>query len=780
MVRIDRTSSAPVERRSAVSGTHQRSVNGKSAASPKKAEGAPGLIVRGEVATEQQGPASGATVWLSTQSVGSSDTAQRVLAETTTDERGRFELRCGEIPDEAVVSGQKSGFAAGAAVIQPPAASRGNRPPCIVEANLLLRNAAVLRGKVTDKAGKGLRGASVSASHSSEPFLPTPGKPAVQSVQTWSSMTDSEGAFILRDIPAATLSLDVALENHVPQQRKVTAPAENLVFTLDSRGADVAGYVVPLGGGAGISSATVRLSLQVAADAVGNKTRAWTAVTDDMGAFAFSALPDGRYSVSAAKDHLRLAPRDALQGNQIDVSVARPVTDLRLHLYPGHTISGKVKEDGRNRPLEGVEITALCDPPRTVTTGADGTYQLSGIGADAAGNYVPVRLRKPGYASRELSLQDGDMVDVVKLDPVQVDVTRDYALTKLLSVSGRVLTEQGVGIAAATVGFMRSPQKVETDADGRYELPTQSRDDLMIQASAAGYGQGILGPLYVEDDDTTSGNDIVLRPEAVIEGLVVNEKGQPMNDARIEIIHLENETAIGGLPVTTVKSGSDGTFSIPGMPGRVIFGLVAYKDTYVRSAMERISPKAGESLRDVRLVLRTPRFLAGTVIGVDGKPAPNVTVLVRNDKPIPEGFGMDVTHEDGRFRIENIGSDRVSLTIPDPKNEPEFLKDVETNRDDVRIVRTAKTPVAFVGRVIDARTNDPVGAFEVSSQLEKMEIVKEGPGLFSVRGLVRGSLYQFNIQAPGFVPLKTTFARVPQRREVVEETYALQRASPAP
>ena len=117
--------------------------------------------------------------------------------------------------------------------------------------------------------------------------------------------------------------------------------------------------------------------------------------------------------------------------------------------------------------------------------------------------------------------------------PVRVDLrapatpTVELRLTGCSHVRGTVVDGAGTPIAHARVARDGAPSPmVETDANGRYDLCTHF-GATTIRYSASGY-QSVLTSLALGASAT---RDVVLIPEAVVEGTVVTEDGAPIAGA---------------------------------------------------------------------------------------------------------------------------------------------------------------------------------------------------------------------------------------------------------
>lgn len=721
------------------------------------------LVVVG-LATGKDGvPVKDVSVWLTDSDAGTTQGVAHLVAESKTDAEGLYRLGTNEVPRQAVVNASKSGFASTAVVIQPRQLDATTRQMQAITVNLSLLPAAPIKGKVADKSGTALTGVAISVS--SKANAVADGLPA-GTIQTWSTSTAPDGTFSLDDVPADTLTVEAAKAGFTTQTAVVRAPADHLDFALDWRGADIDGCVYHLAGGSGASGATVRLTQTAWPGEAIARPRVWTAVCDNLGVFRFAGLPDGAYDLAAEKDGLRLAPRDTLLGNRVEISAAAPATGLQLFLYDGHTLSGVVTEEGTTAPVEGVQVTALCRPPVSTVTGSDGTYLLAGIASESAGNYVPVQLAKKGWVM--YGQDDGDTVqpDLVRLDPRQPRQTRRFEMQRIVHIEGRVVNEAGLGVAGAAVTCDR--ETMESPADGSFHFASSRiGHSVELLVRAAGYGR----TGYECDDldgQSTSGITIVLHPAASVEGMVLDPDGKPLPEATVDIMYEK------------VQTDADGRFLVGALPGGEL-QLVASKDGYARSERAKLQLTSGET-RSVVLRMRQSHHLAGVVVDDGGKPVTQANIGVWNQTST-EWFAGGPPDNNGHFRFAGIGADRATIAVHARMDYEKIHKFVvDTNRDDLRVVLPRRQQVILAAKVLDARTSQPVSVFQTeqlpvlvdgSNDLYQVDVVTQPAGAFTAK-LASGLSYRFVIKAPGYAPFDTGDFKVPGGKPSIEVTCSLQ------
>jgi hypothetical protein len=235
---------------------------------------------------------------------------------------------------------------------------------------------------------------------------------------------------------------------------------------------------------------------------------ALSAVSDDDGRFAFAELPEGTYTLSAAKgayiSNAYGATRPGGRGTRVVLAEGQRVGGLRLELQRGAVITGVISSpDGT--PLTGVEVAALpADAvrvhgeyllqPATVRTDDRGAYRMFGL---APGAYVVIA------SIRTAGSGDSEAPDAALLD------ARFEALRR---------REAGGGSARVVPGGAASPARRPATVDfaETYYPGTVHVEGPADIALAAG--------------EERAGVDfsIALVPTAGIEGTVVTADGSPL------------------------------------------------------------------------------------------------------------------------------------------------------------------------------------------------------------------------------------------------------------
>ena len=301
-----------------------------------------------------------------------------------------------------------------------------------------------LRGRVTDKSGAGIEGASVSA------FAPMSGGENAQAVTT------ADGAFVLEGLGETRYNVQVRKSGFASTtERDVALPqSAPLVITLD-RGGSISGRVIGL-------PPNELGSVFVNASADGSYA---SAQADSSGAFTLRGVPDGRVMVSAnvVGSERRSRPKAVMVEN----GTAPPV---EINFEDGFTVRGRVTFNGI--PTASGNISFSPATPKGDQAGgygrvSGGAYEVAGL---AAGEYQ-VSVNSPDGSWRGKYAVSG---------PGTFDIDVRGA-----TLRGRVINaDSGAPVADTSVGVSGKPpnayNSAVSDSEGRFAVPALADGKYMV------------------------------------------------------------------------------------------------------------------------------------------------------------------------------------------------------------------------------------------------------------------------------------------------------------
>lgn len=261
-------------------------------------------------------------------------------------------------------------------------------------------------------------------------------------------------------------------------------------------------------------------------------------------------------------------------------------------------------------------------------------------------------------------------------------------------------------------------QVVETEEDGDFALePTAARDAWLI-AAAPGHGT-VRTKLPVSDPGSPGVQhvgDVILQPEIVLQGRVVDEDGAPVEAAAVVLG--EGEAFVHSMrrdpmrvPARKLAAGPGGRFRVAGLAPGDQLSLHVSAPGFVRESIPLVRVEASLAAEEVEIRLREALELLGRVTdeatgsGVEG-------VRVRFAQTVRDGFTMAETDESGEFLLSGVpvaagvlsasaeGYEDLERPLTEPPEEP------------VELVLRLKPEIEVTGMVI--REGTPVAGASVS------------------------------------------------------------------
>jgi protocatechuate 3,4-dioxygenase beta subunit len=384
-----------------------------------------------------------------------------------------------------------------------------------------------------------------------------------------------------------------------------------------------------------------------------------SATTNASGQYRIDGVPEGECSVGVTSEE---HPNDTRNGVRVRTNEVTWETDFKL--ATGASIAGVVR-DSEGHPMAGVPVTASPSEmfidlaegsgqsARKATTGADGRFVLQGLRAEPCN----VRARKPGFvpaAQRQvtpgtdvaLTLRPcgvawGHVRNAVTNEPVN-EFTMRLVKDMPLDARGRARVLRGAE-AAKAAQVPESP--------GLFAVVDLPDSPMQVRVQATDFADAQIGPFRAPPGEKTEVK-VLLNPQAMIKGTVVDATGAPVEGARINFTNAKSEPTIveGGMryrtarrvvarrdtpeqaeePVVSraVTSGADGSFVIKGLPGGT-FRLTASRRGFAGSPPSEVAVKPSGLADGVRLVLEMGGTFAGRALDPDGHPLAGARISLR-------------------------------------------------------------------------------------------------------------------------------------------------------
>jgi Carboxypeptidase regulatory-like domain/PDZ domain len=317
----------------------------------------------------------------------------------------------------------------------------------------------------------------------------------------------------------------------------------------------------------------------------GSFSRTTRTATD--GTFAFSSVPDA-CTVDVYRDEDALHP-----STRVSATVPEDgKRDLVITLPPDREGAEVSVRDGRGFPIEAAQLTLLSLDPsvplrETAFTDAKGDASLANALA------LPVRLevRAPDHAPK-----------VIRTDALaaHVDVTLDAGIT----ATGEVRAARGNEPPSATIVIYTDLGRVtvSASAEGAFELHDLGPGPARIIVRAPGFAtlEKSLTLTATSSGRPTDLGRFELEAEGIVEGVVQNDRGDPVPGARVA-----KDRAPSFLP-----AGKPVGFAVTDAKGRFSLGELSEGTSWIEAyapdvGTGRVSVRinGGRTTGDVRIVL---------------------------------------------------------------------------------------------------------------------------------------------------------------------------------
>jgi protocatechuate 3,4-dioxygenase beta subunit len=377
-----------------------------------------------------------------------------------------------------------------------------------------------------------------------------------------------------------------------------------------------------------------------------------TATSDDQGRFSFTALPAGRYNLSANKPgHLSVTygqRRPGTQGTMIQLGDGQKF-EAHLQIPRGSVLTGMVLDE-HGEPTPGTNVRAM----RLVTQGGDRRLQSAGSGStDDRGIYRIFGLQPADYVicatPRNQPMPDGMRIRA------QVEAMR--AELQALRAQGRQDVLGALQERLASLETMAAAQPEESPAG---YAP-------ICYPGALSTTEATPVPLGVGEERTGIDFQLRLVPMARVEGMIINSTGQPLQNVQVTLQHT---VSLGPGVGTTQSARADGE-------GRFRFNAVP-PGQYTLAARGRAGGPGGRAGQRGALQLLAPGgrgrgapaaqrpepiMLWGAVdLAVDGRTVENVMV------PLSPGMTVSgqVTFQGSSAPPADLTRVRVTLSSAEP------------------------------------------------------------------------------------------------------------------
>lgn len=386
----------------------------------------------------------------------------------------------------------------------------------------------------------------------------------------------------------------------------------------------------------------------------------------------------------------------------------------------GGVIAGHVRDAGTGEGIADVRISATWDSETptggndkneaSAVTDADGAYRLTGLAGQSGTRYKMARDTPEGYR-RPTSMER----KMVTLDESGSVSGADFTLHPEVPLSGTVVDSRDRPVDGASVTLaggidLYVAETTETDGSGRFSfhrLPPTG--DLSI-AARRGEAQASGPQTFTLPDEGITDLKLVLAETCAVSGVVVDSSGTALEGYTVHCLRVPQVRT--GDPESG-PSDRRGQFEVTGIaPGD--YELVVFHSRPAGTGTNQkgypITLESGQHLDGVTLVFGREFAIAGRVTNTAGEAIEGVSV-----QAVSSHYGGSDTESDatGHFRIDNLEDGNYQVDVGPAKGYQHMsLAGIPAGSEDLRVVLPGYFQVT--GRVVDARTGQPIPEFEIA------------------------------------------------------------------
>jgi protocatechuate 3,4-dioxygenase beta subunit len=537
--------------------------------------------------------------------------------DVLTDEEGHFEV-AGLFAGEVELVAFKEGWRENRAVTLGLAEGQA-----VDDLRLVLREGAVLRGRVTTEDERPIAGARV-----------TVGRPV--------AITDADGYYRVEGVATGTQEVGVWHSRYGRLRRDADlGPGENTLDLTMKKGHTVSGWIVD-DADEPVAGAAVSLRPEL-----GRAPRFYRLASDAEGLFELESVADGVYDLEVRKDgYVQTEPAQEVT---ID---GRDLEDLRVELGPAASITGSIlgldlAEVGR------VVVQATSDerPPRIGTVAADGHYEIQALAPDL------------WTVSARLPREEREVEVATMVEKEEREVHQNLDFDQGLSLSGLVLfDDQALQGALVSVAGLEneSVRTVHTNMTGHFRIPGLDAGPYRLTVS-----HPRIQIVHNERVMLVADQEEEIRLEAASVGGEIVDAGtrKPIEDALVIFAQLLAGPGSEEVSRTTVATNEQGRFFVQHLAtGR--YRLRVERDGYA-PAERPLDLQGARSVSDLRLQLDPADGLVIHARLTSGASPPWIEVRVadRSGRPLLE---KTYSMAGGSARVPTVPPGDWQVTVASP------------------------------------------------------------------------------------------------------------------
>jgi len=316
-------------------------------------------------------------------------------------------------------------------------------------------------------------------------------------------------------------------------------------------------------------------------------------------------------------------------------------------------------------------------------------------------------------------------------------------LSKLGKISGKVVCD-GVGVGdvllQAELGG-RVVASARSDADGNFTIRFLAAGVYRIKARKAGYAEGSVSGIRLEEGEELSGVVVELERGGAIVGRVLDEAGQPVGGALIYAWLYRGDRV-----ARTFKTATDeqGRFRLDNLP-QGDYRLRATAKGYLRERRYEETTVSADRESEVNFVLQKGASISGIITDESGKPVHKARVMLAKIDGTALFAHQTFSDKDGSFTLMGLPEGTFKLKVWHKEYLPQEAGPFTIRPpDEMRDVRIILAQGATLQGVVTDSEGNPLAGITVAATCAVPYLyrntVTDKEGRFVIRGLPNAPL----------------------------------------
>jgi len=270
-------------------------------------------------------------------------------------------------------------------------------------------------------------------------------------------------------------------------------------------------------------------------------------------------------------------------------------------------------------------------------------------------------------------------------------------------------SESGQPIPGVSIYIQRLGRDT-TDAMGQFSIGNirGHKGTTRLWVDVEGYGRKLV-QIVISHTEPETRVDVEMRPGATVTGRIVDSEGEPIPDAKVNIV-ADSHT------MRTARTDHTGAYKLKGIEPRQAEQRlwVEHSDFISTTSTAAINQAGVVNVPDI--VMERGVMLRGSVVDERGNPVHDAFVTAKRSRAESGHEGQDRTDENGQFCLRNLKGDSATVIVDSPQFSPAYSRvtlDPNERRNVANfILRVGKV---LTGAVMDEEGN-PIGGAKLRLQ----------------------------------------------------------------